>query len=202
VCSESGAVPSDFCENQVTDYYLPSVSANKKCEHLKNVLVSMDEQMSYTPDCLPPASVLGVHYKIKLYPNLPPEIVALYTQENYDFVRIPERSPDCKQLQSSERVPPVITSLVAGKEYLVERTNAGRTNAGRTKAGGIVSQLMLACTAANDVHTVYWYVNDRFIGAAKPHERLFFTPERGSVKISCSDDKGATTSIAVSVEAQ
>jgi penicillin-binding protein 1C len=213
VCSESGAVPNDFCENQVTDYYVPSVSSNKRCEHLKPVLVSMDETMSYTPDCLPHGSqngtqqaVLGVHYKRKLYPNLPPELIALYTQEHYDFVRIPERSPACKELQSAARAAPVITSLVSGKEYLVERTTSADTKNAGTKnesaTNDIASELLLACTSAGDVQTVYWYVNDRFFRAAKPHERLFFKPERGTVKISCSDDKGATTHVFVHVAVQ
>jgi penicillin-binding protein 1C len=188
VCSQSGLPPSDFCPDQVTDYFIPSVSNTQRCQHLKRVFVSPDERYSYNPDCLPPAG----NFKMKLYPNVPPELVALYTKENYDFERIPELHPDCTSLLASAGAAPAITSLVSGKEYLVERNTQGE----------ITGQLMLACSAMNDVREVYWYVNEKFVRSAKPHERLFFTPERGDVKISCSDDKGRTATIWIRVAAQ
>jgi penicillin-binding protein 1C len=188
VCSQSGLPPSDFCTDQVTDYYIPAVSQTQRCQHLKRVFVSLDGQYSYNPDCLPPAG----NYQTKLYPNVPPELVALYTKENYDFERIPELHPDCKRLSAASGAAPAITSLVNGKEYLLERA----------PNGVLAGQLMLTCATMNDVREVYWYINEKFFRAAKPHERLFFTPERGEVKISCSDDKGRITTIWIHAERQ
>lgn len=189
VCSESGSVPDSFCKNQITAYYIPRISSNEKCRHAKEVFVSPDETMSYCTACLPPTG-----YKTKLYPNLPPEMIALYTAQNQVFERIPEHNPSCTR--AFQGTAPVITSLTDGKEYLLERDINDKT---RTKAS---SALLLACATANDVQTVYWFVNDKFLQAAKPHERLFFTPERGPLKISCSDDKGRNSNIMVSVQWQ
>jgi penicillin-binding protein 1C len=182
VCSESGLPPSDFCQNQVSEYYLPRISSNAKCQHLKEVAVSADERISYCTDCLPWAG-----YKKKLYPNLPPEMLALYTAQNQAFERIPEHNPSCSRAVGG--TAPTITSLTDGKEYLIEKG----------KNGQAASELLLTCHAANDVRMVYWFLNDKFLRSASPEERIFFTPERGQAKISCSDDKGRNTNIWINV---
>ena len=191
VCSESGLPPDDACQNQVSDYFLPRISPNERCTHWKEVPVSADERFSYCTDCLPTTG-----YKVKKYPNLPPEIVALYTAENRAFERIPEHNPSCTRARTAGAAPS-ITSLTDGKEYLIERTKSGKD--GLPKAA---SELMLTCHAANDVRTVYWFVNDKFLRSAKPEERVFFTPKHGQNKISCSDDKGRNSNINISVEWQ
>jgi penicillin-binding protein 1C len=58
---------------------------------------------------------------------------------------------------------------------------------------------MLKCNAGNDVSAVYWYVNDKYFGKSKPEESLFFTPQDGKVKVSCTDDKGRTADVRISV---
>ncbi len=182
VCSESGLPPNDFCQNQVSEYYLPRISSNAKCQHLKEVAVSADERMSYCTDCLPTTG-----YKKKLYPNLPPEMLALYTAQNQAFERIPEHNPACSRAVGG--TAPTITSLTDGKEYLIEKNKNGKA----------ASELLLTCHAANDVRTVYWFLNDKFLRSASPEERIFFKPERGQVKISCSDDKGRNSNIWITV---
>ena len=49
----------------------------------------------------------------------------------------------------------------------------------------------------NDVQTVFWYLNDRLYGKAKPTDALFFKPMPGALKISCADDKGRSRDIRV-----
>jgi penicillin-binding protein 1C len=202
VCAESGLPPDDCCTNQVTDYYIPSVSTNKRCDHLKQAFVSLDESVSYCPDCLPPAG----QYKVKRYPNLAPELLTLYRHEHYDIETVPTHNSRCSRLQQSAGKPPVITSLVDRKEYLLERESARQIQVQYPATGGASTtrrpedpQLLLACHAAVGVKTVYWYVNDRFLAAAEPQHRVFFTPEAGTIKISCSDDQGRTSHIIITV---
>ena len=79
----------------------------------------------------------------------------------------------------------MIISLADNKEYLVEK--------------GSGNQIQLSCTAANDVSVVFWYLNDRFYKKGKPDEKIFFTPEAGALKISCSDDKGRNSDIRITI---
>jgi penicillin-binding protein 1C len=206
VCAESGLLPSlarsDACQNQVQDYYISSVSSNVRCQHVKEVFVAADEQVSYCTDCVP-----SVGYKVKAYPNLPPEIAALYTAQNRAFERIPDHNPSCSRIVPG--LAPAITSLSDGKEYIVERVKVGMKSGMKSsmKSGNIsnadaLSPLMLMCNAANDVRTVHWFVNDKFYASAASHERVFFTPERGESKISCTDDKGRTAHVRIAVAVQ
>jgi len=60
-------------------------------------------------------------------------------------------------------------------------------------------KLMLCCAAENGVKKVFWYIDNRFYKSAGPSEKIFFIPVAGSVKISCSDDKGRNSDIRIIV---
>ena len=57
----------------------------------------------------------------------------------------------------------------------------------------------MVCKTANDVSKVYWYINDKFYKSSLVGEKQFFVPAEGSVKISCTDDKGRNRNIMIRV---
>ena len=103
---------------------------------------------------------------------------------NISFRNIPAHNPHCERVFRSGH--PDITSPVQGFEYYLSK--------------GAPEPLMLACRTANDITRVYWYINDKFYKAASPTERLFFMPQDGRVKISCTDDKGRNKDVWVIVK--
>jgi penicillin-binding protein 1C len=177
VCSVTGKAPDDFCTDQVMDYYIPGISSTAMCDHLKEVFVSADSSISYCRNCLPETG-----YKEKLYPNLPGELISYYESENIPYQKIPPHNPNCTRIYAANA--PEITSLTDGMDYIFEDQTG---------------QLALACNADNEVKEVYWYVNDKFYRAAGVHDKIFFTPKEGDVKISCADDKGRNTNVKVKV---
>lgn len=179
VCKETGNIPNDYCTSQLMDDYIPGVSSNQVCSHLRQVNVSADERMSYCTSCLPSSG-----YKTKTYPNISAELTDYYETMHIPCQKIPPHNPFCNR--SFDGSKPVINSLTDGMAYLI---------ADRGK-----QQLQLSCTAANDVAQVYWYINNRFYKAAKVGEKLFFTPSATEIKISCTDDKGRNTDINVKVK--
>ncbi len=178
VCQDSGLPPSDSCTNQISDYYIPGVSSNTKCDHLKEVYVNANEDISYCKSCLPAQG-----YKIKSYPNLAPEIIAYYEYEHIPYHSIPNHNPKCTRL--FEEQGPEINSLTDGATYYLLRDESNR--------------LKLSCLAQNDVSHLYWYIDDVFYKKVATGEELFFSPRSGRIKISCVDDKGRTSHIFVSV---
>jgi penicillin-binding protein 1C len=178
VCSQSGLPPAETCTDIITDYFLPQISNSKKCAHLREVFVSADERFSYCTRCLPESG-----YKTKMCKNLPSAVTAFYQLNNITFEQVPPHNPECTRLFSDNA--PVITSPVNGKEYLLEK-NAGQ-------------QLQLQCQVEADIHWIYWYINDKFHKRTKPNEVTFFIPEEGTLKISCSDDKGRNEDIEIVV---
>lgn len=179
VCKESGLLPDEYCTEQVMDYYIPGVSGNTVCHHYKEVPVSADGKYAYCTSCQPANG-----YKMERYPNLSPALAAFNDARGQAYSHIPPHNPECGRMQ--EGTAPLIRSLTDGGTYLI---------ADRGK-----QQLQLSCMAANDVQTVYWYVNDRFVGAAAARQSLFFVPEEPSIKISCTDDKGRNKDIRIRVK--
>jgi penicillin-binding protein 1C len=179
VCAKTGKIPSDFCNEQVMDYYIPGVSNNEPCDHLKEVWLSADEKYSYCTSCLPPAG-----YKTKYFQNISPELAAYYSSNHIAYEKIPPHNPACSRAFSGQA--PAITSLSNGMVYIVIDKQE--------------QQLALSCSTANDVTKVYWYVNDKFFASGKAAQKLFFNPDVPDIKISCVDDKGRNTNIEIKVK--
>ena len=178
VCSETGKMPAGFCENQVIDYYIPGVSPAEICDHMKLTFISPDSSMAFCTSCKPVAGYIEAYY-----PNYKPEIIAYMNENNISYLKIPPHNPLCERLMTG--LAPVITSPVHENEYFVDVKDS--------------MQIMLSCNAANDVSTVYWYINKRFYKSAAVNENIFFQPPEGTVNISCSDDKGRNRDIIISV---
>lgn len=178
VCPESGLPPSEFCENQVMDDYIPSISPNMKCNHKIEVLTDASGQVSYCRACLPESG-----YRTDFYPNLSPALISYYEEQQVSYKKIPPHNPTCSRIEKSDK--PIITSLVDGKEYILYEKSK--------------QQLQLSCNASADVSRVYWYLNNRFYKESLQGEKVFFTPQPGRLKISCSDDKGRNTDIYITI---
>ena len=160
------------------DDFIPAVSPNRKCDHLMSVFVDETGSISYCRSCLPQAG-----YRTDFYPNMSPGLIAFYEDEQIPYRKIPPHHTLCNRVYHNDN--PIITSLADGKEYILYASAK--------------QQLQLAFTATSDVSKVFWYINDKFYKEAIRGQKLFFTPEAGQVKISCSDDKGRNTDIQVKV---
>ncbi|TXK45772.1 penicillin-binding protein 1C [Pontibacter qinzhouensis] len=173
VCVESGKPVNSFCTSHTTDTYIPGISAVAKCTHLKRVAVSADGKMAYCTSCQPNAG-----FEEKWYPNYAPEILTFFDSEHIPYQQLPLHNPACSRI--FQEFAPVITSPTAEMEYILERNEH--------------QQLMLHANTHNEVKQVYWYINNKFLKAASPTEKIFFEPEKaGHFKISCTDDQGRNT---------
>lgn len=179
VCSESGFIPNHFCENTVIDAHIPTVSSNKLCQHLKEVMVNPDSTQSFCTTCKP----LNGYVKA-LFPNYVPEIRAFYEDMQVNYLRIPPHNPECERLFTSGA--PRITSPIHELEYFIDPADS--------------NALMLNCQVAADVQQVFWYVNKRFYQSAMAGEPVFIEPNEGKLEISCTDDKGRNSDIWVKIK--
>ena len=174
VCAETGLIPNEYCTQEIIDYYLPGVSDYRACDHLQTIYVNPDSTMSYCRTCLPENG-----YIRKNIPNYSQEIMAYFESEGIEYQKTPPHNPDCERIFQNNA--PIITSPVAGIEYLVDKSDS--------------LQMLLKCNVANDVEKVYWYIDNRYYGTIDPRKNLFFTPKDGKVNVSCTDDKGRTSKV-------
>ncbi len=179
VCSESGSIPNDFCEDLTIDTYIPGISPNNRCQHKIEVFTDVNETESYCRFCKPESNV-----KRKLYRHYPAEVIAFFEEENIPYDKIPPHNENCTKVFSQNG--PVISSLTEGVEYIfIANEN---------------QKMMLKANVENSVENVWWYVNDKLLKKALAKEKIFFIPPEGEVKISCTDDKGRNTNIWVTVK--
>jgi len=169
ICSETGLLPDNFCKQIISDSYIPSISSVKTCKHLKMSYISVDSSISYCKTCLPESGYIEAWYS-----NYLPEMITFYEVNQVRYDKVPKHNPECERVFADSK--PEITSPVHNVEYYIDRTDT--------------TEIMLSCNAANNVDKVFWYINDKFIKSCEPTQKVFFKPEEGNLKISCTDDKG------------
>lgn len=179
VCSETGLPPGDRCINTVTDYFIPLISTSKLCDNMQEVAISADEKISYCKTCQPASG-----YKKKWYRTVSPEMQRYYEERHIVYEKMPPHNLACERV--FKEGGPAITSPRNGSEYFISKKHP--------------EPLQLSCNVGNDVHKVYWYINNQFYKADEAHNRQFFIPEEGPVKISCTDDKGRNRDIWIRVK--
>ncbi|HET9824795.1 MAG TPA: penicillin-binding protein 1C, partial [Chitinophagaceae bacterium] len=179
VCSETGLVPSEHCNNIVMDYFIPMTSLSKICDDWQELLVSADEKISYCKSCAPENG-----YKKKWYKIIDADMQAWMDENKMAYQKIPPHNPDCEKI-FSDGVPD-ITSPATNTEYFINKKDN--------------EPIQLICKTANDVSKVYWYINNKFYKASSAGEKQFFIPDEGPVKISCTDDKGRNRDIWIKVK--
>jgi len=179
VCAETGLPPAETCENLTSDWFIPLVSPSQSCHHQKTAFIDINEKYHFCSACLP---IYG--YRKKLYPNYPPELITYFDAEHIPYIRLPPHYPHCQHIFSEGKAP-IITSPVAGREYILTTQQ---------------TEMVLACQTTNQTNFVYWYVNNQLIKKATPTERVFTVLPKGKVKISCTSDAGHTSHIQVIVK--
>ncbi|MCB0509391.1 MAG: penicillin-binding protein 1C, partial [Bacteroidetes bacterium] len=180
VCPNSGLPPSNLCEHQVLDYYLPGISSNINCSHIQKYYISENDSFSYCMNCLPEAG-----YKTQYLEYHPVEILAFYERNNINYLAVPRHNPACEKWDNFD--PPKIATPSDGHNYYMIKDE--------------MEALVFTCQAASDVQEVVWYVNEQVYKIAAKNESVLFYPStEGKFKISCSDDQGRNSTIEITVD--
>lgn len=179
VCTASGLKPGVYCEETTTDYYIPTVSSNTICTHRKRVELSMDSSYTYCNKCLPTTGYIS-----RIYPNLSAEMISYYTLQHIPYAAIPPHNPVCSYLSYDGH--PQITSLLQGKEYLLEKDDN--------------TMIQLSALLQNDATQISWWANQEYIGTTDAGSSLFYMPTHtGGYTFTCTDDKGRSSEVSIRV---
>jgi penicillin-binding protein 1C len=88
---------------------------------------------------------------------------------------------------SNSGIPPEIVSPLKDTEYLLSQGDDSFNN------------LPLKAVVDADVQEIYWFVDEKYIGKANPHETQFWSLEPGIFQIGILDDHGRSDSRAVRI---
>jgi penicillin-binding protein 1C len=179
VCSETGLIPSQFCTNITSDYYIENTSLNTICNLMREVIVNSDETIQYCFACCP-----DENFKKVIYPFYPPELTLWFQNMHIQYSHPPEHNPDCSAM--SGMIGPKIISPTEDYEYYLE-------DDGMQKIA-----LQAASEGMNKYHI--WYVNNNYLGKFLSGEKAFFKPKEGFNEITCIDDFGRHSSVKIKVK--
>lgn len=178
VCALSGRPPGPHCDRLIDDLFIDRVSDASPCAMCGEFLVSPDGRESYCATCL------GDHaYTTVVFPQYPPELLHFWRTRGVRRTMAPPHHPACTRVFAGEG--PAILSPSDGMTYYLVAHD---------------QKLVLQAGSGVDVREHRWYVNDRYLGAKQPGERIFVTLSEGAHTVSCLDDRGRISRVSIAVK--
>ncbi|MDI6751787.1 MAG: penicillin-binding protein 1C [bacterium] len=181
VCAISGLPKGEFCDVGVEDFYIPGASTNKKCDFHKIVLI--DNKTGYR---LCPVCKQHKVYHERLFIQYPPQLATYFERNGYPVPKIPSHYPDCTTFV--ENKAPVIRSPSENGNYYV--TDDVKEE---------YQRILFEASAPNSIKKIHWLVDGRLFSSKSPTEKVFYTPTAGKHKITCIDNEGNSSEVAINV---
>jgi penicillin-binding protein 1C len=182
VCALSGELPGPYCQNLVTELYLIDHAPQQECHFHQAFL--LDARTGYR---LPPHFTTARQTITKTYIKWPPRVAAWLAGNGTPAEPIPALTPEWQHALPGQA--PVIRSPSANFLYQL-----------REGIDPAYQKICLEAAASNDVHKLYWFVDGKLTGTARPGERLFYPPETGEHRIVCQDDQGRSSGVRLVVK--
>ncbi len=170
VCAASGDLPNSYCPLRSKTLFIPGKSPIRVSDIHRPVTIDTRTGRQACPPYDPR------HVKVEVFEFWPSDIQRLFIKAG-----MPRRQPPallCGQ-ESVQGAPPAITSPLRGVEY--------QLRAGRVESESVP----LTANVSGEVHTLYWFVNDAYVGDSRPGTPLVWKPGRsGKFLVRAVDEQG------------
>ena len=168
---KSGDLPNLDCPQRTSTWFIPGVSPIRLSQVHRRIAVDV---RTGRQACAPfdPSQV-----RWELHEFWSSDLMRLFSQAG-----IPRKAPpaagDCAGAEASGMRPQIVSPMT-GVRYSVRDGHLG------------TERLGLNANADGDVRTLYWFVDDAFVGQSAPGVALGWTPTRpGTFDISAVDERG------------
>lgn len=182
VCAASGDLPNADCPQRATTWFVPGVSPIRLSQLHRRVAV---DTRTGRRAC-PPFD--AAYTRWELHEFWSSDLMRLYAQAG-----IPRRPPPaagaCADIAAPAGSAPQIVSPLSGVSYSVREAQIGS------------ERLAFNANAEGDVRSLYWFVDDAFVGQSAPGVALGWVPQRpGVYRVSALDEYGRADQRELSVE--
>lgn len=172
ICLASGDLPNRWCPQKGWTWFVPGKSPIRVSTVHRPVVI---DDASGLPACPP---YLGRHVHQEVFEFWPSDLQQVFREAGIPR-REPPRNPACANAGELDGAAPQITSPSRGSDYAM-RLSEPRT-----------ARIAFNAIADADVFTLYWFVDDSFIGRSAPGEPLFWQPAAAGVyRVRAVDDHG------------
>ena len=172
ICLASGDLPNQWCPQKGMTWFIPGKSPIRVSNVHRPVVI---DDATGQPAC-PPYDGKRTH--VEVYEFWPSDLQQVFAQAGIPR-RKPPQNPECTNAGATAGDPPQITSPLRGSTYAMRLNGRGQ------------ERIAFTATTDADVHVLYWFVNDAFVGRSGPGESLLWQPQTaGSFNVRVVDDHG------------
>ena len=173
VCAVSGQIPGPHCRKRTETWFIPGASPIKICDIHRAVLVDKRTGMRACRED-------KKWNRSEVYEFWSSDILKVFRLGGIPRKLPPQDDPACPGGYSGETAgtPPIITSPQAGVTY----------NLRMSKKASF--QVPLTAVTDADTSTLYWFLNQKFMGKSKSGETFFASPPPGQYIVRVVDDQG------------
>lgn len=179
VCEASGMLPTRYCPNVKDTWFIPGKSPIKTDTVYREVAI--DRNTGFRT-CRFNESTEWVVYEF-----WSSDILKIFSQAGVQRSTPPPFEPDCSVLDFAVGAPPTI---ISPRSQLIYNLRLGRPN----------QRVLLYASVDADVKKIYWFIDNRFVGAVTPEQELFWPAKAGKYTVRVVDDHGRTDSRELTVE--
>jgi penicillin-binding protein 1C len=174
VCSYSGHLPTDACKERREVFARRSAVPTQPCPYHQRVEVDAKTGLAVSPVCR-----AGREVESRVYLTWPSGIRRWLTEQHRSLPTPPAYAPGC-ELGGAEHAPAILSPAEGQVALLIPGVSPEQ------------QEVPLEAEAAHD-RELTWFVNGKFLGRARPDERLWWTPAPGTHEILVTDDRGLTS---------
>ena len=183
ICLASGDLPNAWCPQIGSTWFIPGKSPIRVSNIHRPIVVDKDTGKPACPPYDPERT------RTEVYEYWPSDLARVFAQAGMAR-RTPPPLPDCQGGGQLAGDPPKITSPLKGSTYQIRVSRLGNERIG------------FSATTDAGSRTLYWFVDDAYLGSVATGQPLMWAPERtGRFLIRVVDDHGRTDSRDLSIGA-
>ena len=176
VCRESGHPAGEYCVSRDSLWVHQAGIEVRPCPYHRLVHLSPDKRWQVNTSCVDLDSIVTQSWFV-----LPPAMAWYYRRSHLDYMSLPPFRGDC----DTDEVPTLQVLYPEPNSVLVRTVNMQ----------GELGAIVFRAAHANEHTTLYWHLDQTFVGETVGDHRLALEPEIGSHVLVLTDSDGHSASV-------
>lgn len=177
MCKETGFKASHICPHKVIEMVPKSCESAEVCPYHQMIHTTLDGKYRVNSSCESPHQMKSIPWMI-----LPPLAEKYYRQKNPTYQTVPAYRSDC---QYDDLTKPLAIAYPKKESRIYIPTNLDETK----------SKTVFEATHIRSQATIYWHLDDQFLGQTVGIHQLEYIPALGFHELKIIDDEGVETSV-------
>ncbi|MFC7356254.1 penicillin-binding protein 1C [Jejudonia soesokkakensis] len=173
ICSKTGHLAGVFCDQIALEFIPKNGSRTETCPYHQQVFLDASEAYRVNASCYPLAEM-----KQQSWFSLPPVLEYYYAQKHPEYTPLPPFKFDC--IQEGEKTLDFI--FPKKNETILLSKNFDETT----------NEVIFKLAHRTPETTVYWYLDNTFIGSTQSFHELALAPKPGNYIVTATDQNGNT----------